>query len=371
MSIRARSPSERVLVGLRRGSFAARVVPLFVSSVATSLAIALSSTSAAAQPGSASEPVAIAYDADPGCPPVNVFFDQVRARTQRVRRAERDEAALSLRVTARITDSAAIGRLEVQTTSDEVTARAMSAPECDELVAALALVAALSIDPDASMDTSPGAPTPDAGVSAARLEGEQEEPPPSLAPLPRERIAAPASVAAPPRGTWSAGGGGWLHGGALPGVALGGRAWLETAAGDRGTWSPAARLSVGAAATFAVVLGPAKARFQLYTARLDGCPTSLRFGGVVGFEPCLLIEGGALRGEGADVSIPRSATSLWLATGPLGRLKVRIGSHVTVELESGVVVPLSRPTMTFQGDTAYEVPLWGFTAGLGATMTFL
>jgi hypothetical protein len=357
----------------------ARLVPpamLAALPWALSGAHALSSTPAQAEPATV-QPIVVEYDAESRCPPAQFFVDQIRARFQRIREAEGDEPSLRLVVSARIAGDAALGRLEVHSLDGSVNARVMRARRCEDLVAALALVAALSIARDASLELV--VPRPPAAARVPDTPIPEDPGPPSTntpAPTPAlERSATfvpPSAHARQPRSrvTWSIGAGGSMLGHVLPAIAWGGRTWVQAGTGDVGPWSLTGRLSFGAAALFPSALGAGEARFQLLTVRLDGCPIAVRWK-TLGFEPCLSVEGGGLFGQGVDIQIPKSASAPWLTVGPLGRLSLNVGSRVSVELESGVVAPLSWPVMTFQEAVAYEVRGVGFAAGLGATMPIL
>lgn len=343
--------------------------------------MALSSTEARAEPaGSAVQPVVVAYDAQSRCPSAQYFVDQIRSRFDRIREADRDEPSIRLVVSVRVVGDAASGRLEVHGLDGNMNAREMRARRCEDLVAALALVAALSIAREAKLElvapTTPATmPVSDGSVPAepaTAMPSSTNVPPPTPAPDRGATIAGGSAQAPLPRSriSWSLGAGSSMLGHALPAITWGGRTWVQARVDRGGAWSPAGRLSLGAAAMFPTAVGAGEARFQLLTARVDLCPMALRWQ-VLAVEPCVSVEGGALFGQGVGIRVPRAASAPWLTAGPLGRLGATVGSRVTVEVESGLVVPLSRPFMTFEEALAYEVPVWGFVTGLGATMQFL
>src|SRR5690606_32168893 len=101
----------------------------------------------------AARPVSLRYQAPEACPPESVFRAGVDGRTAQAAWQDEDgEEVTSLEVEVSIEDDGARGRLVVREPG-----RAPAAPRevrdatCDTVVDALALVAALAIDPKASL----------------------------------------------------------------------------------------------------------------------------------------------------------------------------------------------------------------------------
>ncbi len=96
------------------------------------------------------QPVHVGYDAPEDCPAADAFVAQVRARTARMRIAGEGEPGLTLRVAIVRAGERVKGTLVVADGSGAESRREVDGEACATVVAALALVAALRIDPMAS-----------------------------------------------------------------------------------------------------------------------------------------------------------------------------------------------------------------------------
>ena len=105
------------------------------------------------------EPLGVDYTAPDGCPPASSFFSEITARTPRARAARSGERARVLHVKVTRRGEAHVGTLAVEDTTGTGSAREVSGGTCAEVVGALALVAALAVDPHASVAPRPP-PTP-------------------------------------------------------------------------------------------------------------------------------------------------------------------------------------------------------------------
>lgn len=98
-------------------------------------------------------PVEFFYEAPARCPDEDYAFSLVHGRTRRVVRVEGSGQRLHMHVTAE--RSGYRGVLTVRRAGQAPEKRAMMGERCDEVVEALALTAALSIDPDATLTLGP------------------------------------------------------------------------------------------------------------------------------------------------------------------------------------------------------------------------
>src|SRR5689334_23382485 len=119
------------------------------------LAVTLSAISLLAMEGSAAaeegaEPVRLSYTAGAGCPSESAFMTGVRARTSRVRWVSEGERARVFVVTLSQTDKESSGHLVVRLPNESESERDVTGDTCEEVASALALMAALSVDPDAA-----------------------------------------------------------------------------------------------------------------------------------------------------------------------------------------------------------------------------
>src|SRR5258706_7143835 len=170
-----------------------RRLTLFESSASLGLLVALTATPAH---GSV-EPVHVVYDAAAGCPDRGTFIDEILARTRKVSMAPPDEAVRTFVVTIRAEGNGFAGRLEIRTGAGGATNREVTGPTCPAVTTALALIAALAIDPDSRRAESP---------SAAQVSPLPQPRDATPEPAPRMGPQAPRGPAEPARpGPWTLG----------------------------------------------------------------------------------------------------------------------------------------------------------------------
>src|SRR5262245_6869579 len=124
------------------------------------------------------EPVRVSYRAPAGCPSEERFWGEIAARTDRVRKAQGVEPARSFSVVVDAGPSGSRGVLESTDVSGATTRREVTGEDCPEVVSALALIAALTVDTQARTDANvpvapassaePAAPVPFAAATATR-----------------------------------------------------------------------------------------------------------------------------------------------------------------------------------------------------------
>ena len=106
-------------------------------------------------------PIRIVFDAPEDCSTEEAFYQGVRSRTDRVRRAEAGETGTELGVRVSKTSGKVHGELDLIGEHGESDRRVVNGETCSEVVEALSLTAALALDPD-------GARFARAGGSGAR-----------------------------------------------------------------------------------------------------------------------------------------------------------------------------------------------------------
>jgi hypothetical protein len=263
--------------------------------------------------------------------------------------------------------------------------REVDGPTCGEVVAALALITALRIDPAASL--APRPPPPDPPAPPAPLPPSPPAPPvlpqwpapvaPPLASPPPPRIpAAPIAAPAAPRGPgfrWSIGAHASAAFGVAPGVLVGGGPFVEIRPDTPIGLS--IRLAAEVAATGTLDLGPGSAHFLRGIGWLDACAALLRPARWLSLAPCLGVEGGFLRGQGLPgqaVSVTRQVVVPWAGLGFLARAVLSLGDRVRLDLQGGPEFPLVRRSFVFDAPTflVHEVPPVTGIVRLGAGVSF-
>ncbi len=115
-------------------------------------------------------PIQVSYQAAPGCPSAQSFVARLKMHTRRLRLSS-DPDALELDVTVRATATGYAGKLSVLRPEGGRGSREFQDTQCTEVVAALALSAALSIDPDAVL-TVPSEENGSDGANEGSVEGQ-------------------------------------------------------------------------------------------------------------------------------------------------------------------------------------------------------
>ena len=306
--------------------------------------------------GGEAVPVAIRvnYDAPSECPNAVAFYDAVSARTDHVRPAVGEEPRLD--VTVRVTRDVRgfAGEVREVVNGKESAVRSMDGQTCKEVVEALSLTVALSIDPNAHAPAAKlaGAPPP----APAMPRGSQSEAPnprephtdrpaenrpenASESPAESPRTAAATGVSPAP-----------LH--------------LEIGLNLLGTVVDTAGLSVGGglfasilressastSSSFQVGLAfastgfprsPSDHRARLGALSLEACPWRPRFADVE-LAPCALGSLGVLEVIGRGVSDAKTVDRAWFSAGLDAQLSWLLGHGWVFEGALGGTVPLVR-----------------------------
>jgi len=315
------------------------------------------------------EPVRVELKAHAGCPDSNAFFAEMRARTTRVRRPNTGEKARTFKVTIKQVGSHSVGELAMPGS----TKRTVTGDSCSEVVAALAFVAALSVDPNASPT-----PLPSTSVSAP---SSSIAPPvassASVAPTISATVTPTASTkppeARPARVRLGGGVGVALVGAQSPGTVLATPVHFEAAyERDRDELiSPALRASFSFGRGGLIETPVGRAYFKWTYAALDACPIRKRLVETLYVRPCVGFEGGTLAGGGLAIAFARNETRPWLGARLLGRIDWTFLDTLSLEVQIGAVAPFTRDEFVFDPSTLiYRAPALMPFAVLGLGVRF-
>jgi hypothetical protein len=319
----------------------------------------------------APEQVELRYLGGPECPGQASFVNDVASRIRRPIEWVSQNPSIQIVIRVAQTGAHATGTLEVVGRSGEPTRREFVGSTCAEISSALALVAALALDPNART-----------GPLAAPAEAEPVTPPapavepsPTPAPVMRpspapEREPAPRRAEAAPR--YRA----WL--GPTAGVALGyapqplvvlGVSLGARAAMRRG-FSPSFQLTPMWGKTGSTGPSVSSGTFAYALTRLQACPTELRVVPALSFEPCVAGELGrvAARGEGSAVAVPVAVDRWWAAAGAALALHLSVG-HWFSRLETQALFPITRDKFVFRAPERQiqqaDVLVYGLSLSVG------
>ena len=299
-------------------------------------------TGVAPTKGRAAIPTAvIRYEAPPECPGPSRFLSLLEARSAgrwRARQTDRDPDFI---VEIRNGVAGKVGRVRRGGRPGEGS-REIASTDCDDLVQALALSTALSLDDDISATSAAGP------VIVARPTAPQE---------------APGS-------SWIVGGGAantfLLPSQAMPAASLfvenGRRLW----ASGLGIQRPDLRLALSYARND--LFGADRARFTLSDAGLTICPVGVGLGERSSLRICGSAEVGMLSGEGIAVGSPRMSRFLWAAAGAVARLRWAPGGRMIIEAHAGLVAPFERTTFIFEVPRVEVATVPALVAAAGLTV---
>jgi hypothetical protein len=303
--------------------------------------------------GTAPPQVSLHYLGDSGCPDETEFVSEVTARVRRTVQWSKTGATAQMVVIIRQAGDHASGSLEIVQRATEPTRREFTSASCAEVGSALALVAALALDPNArteqlpastlgsalSMEPPPAPPPPPSLQSAPA-------PPPALSPAVQPPSALP--VPPPPRDPYVV----WLGPTAMaavgyasePLVAFGLSLGVRSV---RPGFSPGLQLTPLWGKTGTTGPHATKGTFAWAIGRLEGCPLQLSLAPPLRFEPCVAAELGALSARGAsDDVVPVSVDRWWLAAGATLSLHLSLGSWFA-RLGGSAMLPLTRDEFVF------------------------
>jgi hypothetical protein len=300
--------------------------------LASTLSVVVLGLATATDPATEGKPVQVEIDAPWGCANANDFLNSLQSRSHLVRPATGDEPRTTLQVRLIEMRRYVLGELRMLDESGGIHTRKMQGANCDEVVQALSLAAAVALDPSVLLS--------DPGPLAAVATPAPENPPPTVAPEARSSVDVQRTTDAPPSlasqgdrrfelGA-AAVGSIFLSSGISPGMSVFGR------------WTPAGggrfRPTVGMAVTYVrndVLRSPGAAQASLTGLVVTMCGTGWG-ASVMKVKPCGLVMAGLLSVSGLQVARTSSVDLLWLSAGAAVRTAVHLGRGFSLELEAGV-----------------------------------
>ncbi|WP_437586255.1 hypothetical protein [Sorangium sp. So ce1000] len=296
-------------------------------------------------------PIRIDFDAPADCSTADQFYDGIRARSDRVRRAADGEDAWGVRVRLSRAGPGVHGELRVVHARGETDTRTVDATSCEVVVQALSLTAALALDEvvEVTAPLSPAATPPAA---------------PSTPPAP------PVASDAGPPFSFALAAHALVTQVVSPHASLGGALGARVTPRTEGPLSPSFGLSLMYARND--LLGGDSALIQWAGAALSACPLRLQIARIFSAEPCVVATGGWIAASGRGVSNPESAVRSWWSAGGLARAAALLGGGTAVEIEASAVVPLvhRRFTIGWSGETVGETPTISPLVGIGIVHNF-
>ena len=332
---------------------------LAASSVTAGIAAVCASVPVAAAPSDA-EPLRIELAAPASCPAHPTLAERIRSHTPRVREASAAESSRALRVGVTSEGDRFVADLRL-IEDEEALERRVPGRTCEEVLAAIALITALAIDPLASA-------VPSDGGMSSQEEGARRAPDSTAL---RPTTPEPDAGGPPPKPVR-------LHARARVGVSLdlhgmgelvlGRSVWVEGALATR--LAPALRIRLARTQSFTEDQNERSAYFHLTTVALETCFTAARSRATLELRPCAGLAGGVLEGASAAFGVQRMPRP-WASLGAM--LQGRWAIHGPLELEAalGLGLPLVRDNFFFlPRDDVYRAPGVVLLGNVGVGTTF-
>jgi len=321
-------------------------------SAALALASLLGTGAARAEspPPQATEPFRMVWSSSAGCGDSAAFLAELKSRTSRLRPARDGERATTLSLELFSTASGARGQLTVRKPDGELSVREIPGRDCHEVESAMALIAALMMDPLAA--------SAERELVSRKPEPPPREPPPSPpSPSRPERF----NLRVEPRLT--------ARSAVAPGLAWG------QALGVMLTWqSSALRPSVELLAhrSQSTTSNSAGSAELTWTAgELLACPWGVQPGSGWDFRACASLQAGTLRGAGFATFKPAAKTIFWSAAGAELQGRVQLLGPLWLSAAGGLELPFSRQGFYLDpGQVLHRVPAWGGSFGFGLGLLF-
>jgi hypothetical protein len=316
-----------------------------------------STTALAAPPG---QPFRLEYWAEGHCPDAIEFARQIQTRAPRLRPAQADEPALGFYAELVERSGSATGRLTARTPDGREVTREVRGATCDDVVTALALIAALAADPSQPVAAPPT-------TEARRPE------PPRARHVPEDL---PLEVAEPPdpalRWTFGVGGGLSFDSSISPSPGYGLGVEFDAEAKGGSAWRPLFGLSAIRAAAASTETKAGDAAFTWLAFRGTVCPLRWPENTPLFLRPCMFLDAGVLDGSVSLAGASRDQSQTWFAAGGFARVEALADEVLSFQLDGGVTAALKRDTFDAgSGDgSAFRVPPSGILGRIGLSYRF-
>lgn len=301
--------------------------------------------------------VSVRYRAPAACPDVRTFE---AALDRRLGDAPRPNTVLDVDVSVNDggpEDSRVRGRL----LRDGRPLRQLEGTTCNEVVEALALVAALAIlPPEPGSPAAPPEGAPPGDFSSGAEPDPRVRRPPAGDVLPEAR---------PPRGAIFVALGGYVDGFTAPDPSVGGN--LGVAVRLPGpVSSPALFVDASFGATRGHTLGPVRTDFGRAGGRIGACPVGFVVGPFVA-RPCAGLSVDRIHGESRGIPSPRAADAVFASGHLFGRLVLPLAAErLTLGIGAGAVIPFAPPLFIVENPvvTVHQVPPAAFLGQLDVAL---
>lgn len=289
-------------------------------------------------------PFRLVWSSSAACGDARSFLAELEGRTSLLREARQDEHAITLIVETFRAQGGVRGQLTVRNPAGDLTVREVPGLDCREVQSAMALIAALMVDPLAG------------GAERAVVKTTRSPPPPPSASR----------------------GGGWsgrveqhltAHTAIAPKLSAGQALGVMLTA-DSWSYQPSVGLSAHLAhATTSAPHGSAELEWT--AGELTLCPVSLQPTRSWDWRACGAFQLGRLRGIGFRTAAAATKSILWSSAGLELEGRYHLLGPLWLGWEGELNFPFSRESFYLDpGETLHAVPAWGLGFGVGLGLRF-
>jgi len=318
------------------------------------LALAWFAFATEARAADAGQPFRLEYWAKGHCPDAAEFARQIQSRAPHLRLAEGDEPALGFYAELVEGGGSATGRLTARSPDGREVVREVGGQTCDDVVTALALIAALAMDPN----------QPATRPRARREQRHTVEP---------EAVvdSTPEPVSPLERWTYGVGGGLGFESAIAPSPGFGLDVMFEAEAPGGSALRPLLLVSAHRSSSPGTQTEGGTVALTWLALRSAVCPLRWPEQTPLYLRACGFLDIGALQGSASNQFESHSATHTWFAGGGFGRLEAMVGD-VAFELDGGVAVPFLHQDFGVpnQALAAFSTPGSGALGRIGLSYRF-
>lgn len=316
------------------------------------------------------EPTLLSYRAPDGCPDSRDFERSVQRRSTRVRFVEDGAHDRELSIVVRRSGEVTHGELRLVERDGRTSQRNVRFTTCAEAVEGLALIAVVSLDPQALLEAKPA---PGDAPATATTSEPAPPPPPPAQPKPTSKSAVidpPLATQQTARHRFALGATFNVAPRALPATALGGSLFMDFAFGTESVFAPLFRAAVSHVERRGLPSETgAEGHFTLTLATLLVCPMRLS-SGFLTFHPCAFGSGGALYAWGTDTTNLQQRTRPYGALGGSALLFARATRAIDIVADLALGATLVRDSFGFEQDQPWRTPGLYLSSGIGARFGF-
>jgi len=311
------------------------------------------------------------YWSEGRCPDATEFARQIQTRAPRLRPAVADEPALGFYAELVERAGSATGRLTARTADGREVTREVRGTTCDDVVTALALIAALAADPNQTVEPpahgplAPAAPPASARSRPRGARKTDDELPPELPP-------------APPRWTFGVGGALSFDSSIAPSPGYGLAVEFDAEGPAGSPWRALFGLSAIRAAAAKSPTRAGYASFTYLAFRGTACPLRWPEETPLFLRPCLFLDAGVLEGNVSLGSASQDESKTWFAAGAFARVEALADEVLSFQMDGGVTAPLKRDSFDSGlgaaqaggEEIAFRVPSAGVLGRIGLSYRF-